>query len=895
MSDSIAASRARPIGGPSLAVVAVAFVASGAAGIMYQTVWVRAFGNIFGNTVHSAAVVTSLFMGGLGLGGWWFGRYADRISPSAGPSGLFRVYALLEVAIGLLGVLASQALPLFEPLSGLASGYSLGDDGLYHPTALTHVFRYGAAALLLLPITCCMGGTLTVLVRALVRERASDAGPRIGLLYGVNTLGAALGAFLVDGWFIPTLGIKATQSSAALVNLVVALAALGWARSARTASTAVVLPDAASERADFPSEGSSTPGNDAPAPSSKRVLGAAAVALALSGFAGMGFEILWFRSLGAALGSHRSTFALLLTTMLLGLFLGALIGSTLVRRLRGAASLAGAFAVVQGLVVTSALLCLAGYELSDYLDPELVQRHASGSEGGRRLVETWLSLRPILAMVLGPAIFMGIAYPLANAAVQEALSEVGTRAGLLYLVNTVGGIAGSLLTGFIFIPWLGMQATASVVGCVALLAAAPLLVASRTARVAPIAGLGLGCAGLAAFLLLPGDHLLGRLATVHIVNERVVTTSEGPIELIAVSEAPTGERTLWTNGHPMTGTHYMAQRYMRAFVHVPMLMHPSPERVLVICFGVGNTVHAASLYPEVSSIEVADLSEHVVRHSTYFERWNHGVRRDPRLRIHLNDGRQHLRTLPEATLDLVTLEPPPLTHAGVAALYSREFYELVHSRLRPGGYVTQWLPIYQVPGEVAVAMIKAFIDVFPGGVLLSGYGRELILMGTKGPRVIFDPDAVAARLASHPAVREDLEAIDLARLSDLVTTFAGSAERMKALTEGMLALTDDSPILEYTPDKLTEAIIPVDLFGPDELGVFCPKCKTERSDLPHLQGLIRLNQALYHSNVFRVITRTREAIHPRFYVRKVSAEVARAAWASSGYLRRLIPEAVLPR
>ena len=190
-------------------------------------------------------------------------------------------------------------------------------------------------------------------------------------------------------------------------------------------------------------------------------------------------------------------------------------------------------------------------------------------------------------------------------------------------------------------------------------------------------------------------------------------------------------------------------------------------------------------------------------------------------------------------------------------------------------------------------MIRAFIDVFPGGVLLSGYGRELILLGRNAQNVVFDPDLVAARLAAHPDVRRDLESIDLDSLTDLVTTFAGSSERMNAMTYGLLALTDDSPILEYSQDKLPEAIIPTDLFGPDEIRGFCPKCVTRRPDMPHIASTVALLEALYRSDVYRVVSRTRAVPNRRFRVGGDPAEI-RAAWTASRYLRKIIPESALP-
>ena len=184
----------------------------------------------------------------------------------------------------------------------------------------------------------------------------------------------------------------------------------------------------------------------------------------------------------------------------------------------------------------------------------------------------------------------------------------------------------------------------------------------------------------------------------------------------------------------MSSTARLSQRYMRALAHIPLLMMENPASVLVIGFGVGNTTHAATLHPSVRVVDVADLSRSILEHASYFEDANHGVLTDPRVRVFVNDGRQHLQMQVDGTYDLITLEPPPISYAGVAALYSKEFYELARSRLTPHGYISQWLPTYQVPTATALSMIRAFVDVFPQAVLLSGAQADLLLVGTTGPQ-----------------------------------------------------------------------------------------------------------------------------------------------------------------
>ena len=194
--------------------------------------------------------------------------------------------------------------------------------------------------------------------------------------------------------------------------------------------------------------------------------------------------------------------------------------------------------------------------------------------------------------------------------------------------------------------------------------------------------------------------------------------------------------------------------------------------------------------------------------------------------MHINDGRQHLQMQPPGTYDLITLEPPPIAHAGVGALYSREFYALARSRLEAGGYISQWLPAYQVPTETTLAMIRAFVDVFPQAVLLSGAESNLLLLGTNAARIEIDPDRLAAALARAPAVRMDLERLDLGEPHEIVGTFVGSARTLAEATRGIAPVTDDRPMQEYGVRSLLNfgRVVPgsvVDLRG---VGEWCPRC-----------------------------------------------------------------------
>ena len=817
----------------------VLFVCSGASGLIYQVVWVRQFGQIYGNTVYSASIVVAVFMVGLGLGSYLLGALADR-RYRTNPDGLIRLYAFLEVLIGGLGVVTSLTLPHLAAFVARLSSYEPGADGWLVLSPASYMWRGLLAVLLLGPITVLMGGTLTVLVRARVRADLDESGWRIASLYGANTIGAAAGAFLTDFVLAPAVGLFATQLAAAALNFVAAAGAFRLSPGRRSATR---NGGRASRDVAVASHGpADTSAIDTSVPW-------ASLALALSGFAALGMEILWLRHLGVLLGGFRAVLSLLLTVMLLALGTGALVGGWIDRRFgRPVLTLM----TVQGAFAAATLIGLAS-NTADGLAAHgaaIAASFGTLSSPSRAIAELWFNLRPMLIEVALPSCVGGMAFPLANAIVQRAQASVGRRAGVLYAANTCGAVTGSLITGYVLLPGLGMQRAAAVLAGVAVLAVVPLFLLSRerdSTRRPAIALAGASLVGLGALLvwvMQPADFIVRRALPGTDSSEQVLTRREGITELLAVVERAGRGRGLLTNGHAMSSTARLDQRYMRALAHIPLLSMNQPERVLVIGFGVGNTTHAATLHSTVTRVEVADLSRNILEHASYFRDANHDVIRNPKVSVFVNDGRQHLHMAAPGTYDLITLEPPPIAHAGVSALYSREFYELARSRLKAGGYVSQWLPAYQVPVESSLAMVRAFVDVFPQSVLLSGTQAELLLVGTTATRIELDPGRIEAALAREPAVREDLARLDLGSVREIAGTFVGSAETLARATSASPAVTDDRPLQEYgVRSGLSAGLmgVPSSLFDVTQIAAWCPRCM----DVADLDLYFRLLQQAY--------------------------------------------------
>ncbi len=845
------------------------FFLSGISSLVYQVVWVRQFGNIFGNTAHSAGLVTSVFMFGLGVGSLLAGRYVDRVHRER-PDAPLRLYGLFEVGIGVLGLVLAVVVPTLAGLSASISTYAPGAHGWLFLSPGSYLVRYLIAALLLLPSTLLMGGTLTLLIRHLLASELSAAGRRVGWLYGLNTAGAALGALLVDFALVPAVGLLATQALAAVINLGVGLAGLRLA-------AAVTTPSAP------PADRTLDP----PLSKLPRKVWLTALAIGVSGFGAMGLEMLWFRFMGITIGGYRANFSLLVSVMLVGMWLGSVTAGALVTRFARPAWL---YALSQGGLVLTAVVAFL------FWDPALAMRSPwygawlDAAEWQRPFVELVAILRPVTWLVAAPAFFMGFAYPLANAMVQYAPGTIGSRAGLVYLANTVGAVTGSLAAGFLLVPHLGMQTSLTVLAAISLSAVVPLYLARRDPPGALMSVAGLALAGALVVTVA-----WARLEPLHLIKQSIsfrpgeapLALVEGLTETVLVTEVQdTKDRRLYTDGYSMSTTRYSALRYMRAFAHLPLLHLDAPTRAMVICFGVGNTAHSVTLHPTIERVDVVDLSQNVVEHARFFQRWNGGAPTDPRVHIHINDGRQHLR-MGDSTYDLVTLEPPPLTRAGVVSLYTREFYALARARLKPDGFVTQWLPAYQIPGPVALSAVKAFLEVFPDGILLSGYRNELILMGQnrEGPPRL-DPASLARRLDARPLVVRDLAEVQLASLVELFGTFAGGPRTLHHATQDVDPLVDDHPTMEYSHLLVREVEIPRSLFDTGEIGMaWCPACVGDQADrVPQLAPYLMLLQDLYETTGLRVSSTARAV--PEMAPVEIDA-ARRKLIAGSGYLKRL--------
>lgn len=743
--------------------VAAVFFLSGAAALIDQVVWTKALALQFGVTAHAVATTVSVLMLGLALGSYMFGRLADRVRrPLA-------IYALLELGIAASALVSLALLEAVE--RGVASTWLPEPGG----PGLVALRTLGTLLVLIVPSTL-MGGTLPMLAKELVIAGRST-GRAVGLLYGLNALGGAAGSLLAGFLTIGRLGLRGSVIASAGLNVLAAALAYALVRWGPAPTT--------------PPPARPAPRTEPAVPAPTGLL----AAFFLAGLTGLGIEVVWTRMLLLNLNSTAQSFAAMLAVCLTGIALGSVATARLADRVHPAR----AYGVTQGLVGLSILGCAA---LWAHLHPrsievgrwavDLLPRSLRGEATHQLAVCTF----QCGLLLLVPTFLMGCSFPFAARGFARSAPEIGRRLGSAFTLNTLGSMVGPLLCGFLFLPLLGIQRTLALFGTLSLVAGAALVLGSGRSR-ARWAVLGVSIAAIAVAWSRPDDLVLSGIYDR--AGGRLLHHEEDVCGSVAVREIDSGGRRvrqLMVGSTSMITDGFNCRRYTRILGHLPMLLHPAPRDAMVICLGSGMTLSALAAHPDAAAIDCVELSPGVVRAArAWFGEANGNALEDPRVRVIVNDGRTQLRTSRKA-YDVIALEPPPPNHDGVAALYSREFYELCRARLRPGGMVSQWIPYHGASLPQIRSMVASVQAVFPHTTLWELFdGREYCVVG----RLDASPipfDRVAGRFAV-PAVEAQLREVGIASPEELFACFVLGTEGVRAFVGDARPTTDDRPALGY--------------------------------------------------------------------------------------------------
>ena len=750
---------------------------SGCAALIYEIVWLQLLQLVIGASAISLGLLLAAWMGGLCLGSALLARF---VPASYHP---LRVYALLELGIGILGLIALPGVPVVGRI--YLSGAAHGTLGL--------VLRGFVAAFCLLPPTFLMGGSFPAIARWAGASRRGVAW--MGYFYSANIAGGVLGCLLAGFYLLRVFDMEVATWTAAAINAVVAVAA--WSLSA--------LPIALTSTDEAPRNVESAPQQSRPRTSLVYLV------IGLSGLTALGAEVVWTRLLSLLLGATVYTFSIILAVFLLGLWAGSAAGSSLARRLAHPALGLAACQMLLALSVTWTAYTLAHSLPYWPIDPWLS-------------LDPWfnfeLDLMRCVWALLPAALLWGASFPLAMAATALRGDDPARPSGAVYAANTAGGIIGALACSLWLIPAVGSRDVQKILIGLCLASAVVAAIAATGMRRFPVWPMRGAVAGLAILLgwglistvndvpwqmIAYGRRIAPTMRGFDLYDRanptNVLYRGEGVSSSVVIAERA-GQRHFYVSGKAEASTAILDMRLERMMGHLPALINPSPRSVLVVGFGAGVTAGSLTRYPEVEDLVICELEPFIPPASDrYFGKENYGVLHYPRTRMIYDDARHYIFTTGDK-FDVITTDPIHPWVKGTSVLYSKEYYEMVKRRLNPGGVVAQWLPIYDSDPETIKTELATFFSVFPEGTVwsnnLNGDGFDLVLIGQLDPGPI-DVDSIQRRLdqPSYFGVGESIGAVGFHSAVELLATYAGRAGDLRPLLVNAQINRDINMRLQY--------------------------------------------------------------------------------------------------
>jgi len=732
------------------ALLLVCFLVSGFAALLYQTAWTREFAFLFGTSELAVVAVLAAYMGGLALGAAAAARFVRRLSRPV------LAYGLLElgIAIGALCVplliRAVQAVYL-----SIAGGLDAPPEAMSLTTAIFHLF---GAFIVLAPCTTLMGATLPLLARYAVSED-SQVGPRIGILYAVNTFGAITGTLLAAFVFLPEFGLRQTVYIGIAGNALVFLAAAALSRG--IAGNAPETEDSAHSKS--------------------RYFHWILPAMTVSGAVSFVYEVLWTRLLGQVLGGSTAAFASMLSSFLLGIALGSAVAS---RFAKTRAKAALGFAIAQ---LGAGLFGWAAFRAINLL-PDLAHAvGASPSSPAPGAAAAGIVLLPLTLCI-------GATFPFGVRLLARDASEAASVSGRIYAWNTVGSILGAVLAGFFLLPLLGLENTA-MVGVVTSLSLATLTAWFTLPRRTILVGITVASLAVVGVVGLP--------TPIKLLLHSAISGTRTPGELFYLGVGRSATVTvvedihgwkLLTNGLPESGINReeVPDRRFKETAWLSLLptaARPDTDKMLII--GLGGAQTLAATASSVGSIDVIELESEVVVANRLIPRRNNPLD-DPRVTLRLGDARGAIN-LSNKRYDAIVSQPSHPWTSGASHLYTREFFELAHSKLEPGGIFVQWIGQAFVDPELFGSLMASMTDVFRYVQVYRPVPAALVFMASDEPIDLLE--SAPRALANVPA---SFSPYGIHRIEDLFASWTLDTEGVHALAKGRPRNTDDHNLLATT-------------------------------------------------------------------------------------------------
>lgn len=785
--------------------VFILYFISGFTALVFEVVWSRQACLIFGNTTLASAAVISAYMTGLALGSYFFGKLADRM-----PQLSLRFYAILEGAIGVFALCFPFLIKILVPV------YRTIYLSFYQDFLGISAIRYLLSFLILMIPTILMGGTFPFLSRFFAKDRTS-MNTNITRLYAMNLFGAMAGTFMSGFFMISAFGLNTSSAIAALLNLGIFAFIIrfltksteGWGVGTLHRGEAIIIEQ------DIPvDESERAPG--------KNVLYALIALMAIHGFSAFVIQICWLRTMALILGSSTYAFSAVLTTFLAGLGLGTYAVSLLAKKNRKLELYNIGFMELG--IGVSILLFIPIFEWLIYFLVLLLPAVSKSM----MMVFTIQFIFSAVAMIV-PTFLIGLVFPSVIYFIGRP-KDIGKWVGTTYAVNTAGGVIGSFSAAFFLISHFGLNGSLHMVSVLSVTTGLLIILIGslHTPKLKSNLTKAIIISSFSLLLLLYpwdknmfssgafiyaqnlqgearmgklmfqksmqiGNHLLyykdGISSTVSVLQHRLRSKNKG---INAKSLRVNGKTDASTIGDMDT---------QLCLGYIPMFAHPNPKKVLVIGLGAGITLNTITEFDSVTNIECVEIEPAVVEANRYFSSENNNVLDDPRLKLIIGDGRNHLEFSPEK-YDIIISEPSNPWISGVSSLFSSENYEAALSKLEPDGIYCQWFHAYQMSREDFMMIINTFASVFPQASLYKISPGDYMLLGSCD-KIVFDYEKMEKLIAGKSGIENHLKYFSRYGNNFILGTFLLSDTDLRQALKTVKSRfnTDDRLYLEYNAPK----------------------------------------------------------------------------------------------
>lgn len=741
---------------------------SGFTALVYQVLWMKQLGLLFGNTSHAAGATLAAFFAGLAAGSWFWGKRSSRSKNT------LRIYAGLELGV------AATALLYFVVLGGYHAIYPQVYQSV-HSEVLLWVVRFVLALLLIFPPAFCMGGTIPVMGQYVIRA-PNFFGSTSAMLYAINTLGATLGALLA-GFFMPMwFGFRMTCWLAIGLTLLVAAIAFRVSRKPGPISSAGDHEELVETE------------NVAPKKVSRDRINMAIICF-MSGFGILALEVLWTRMLTLVLENSVYTFAAILVIVLLCLAGGSLISSLMARRKWSTA------------YVLPVLLLLSG--ITVMLTPSIFMA-VTDSFQFIAVKAVWVDFVIMVFqkgfMVIGPpALVLGAVFPYLMKVEEKFAVSPGRALGRLATINTIGAIVGSLVAAFLLLEVFGLWRSMQIIAAIYFLLAVLVAPVRSRAGMALVAACLVGLVVLCTFLNPSKLPATGVLASR--LDEETLKTWEGSDCTVSVVRGDDGIAIKINSDYGLGSTDGRIRQACQA--EIPLMLKPDAKSIFFLGMGTGISAGAAldERYPQVERVVTCELSRHVIEASKEYMTdvdgvdMTNGLFSDPRSEVLVEDGRHYLMATQEK-FDIIDADLFVPYRSGAGNLYTKEHFECVHDRLTDQGIFVQWLPAYQVTELEFHVIGRTMLEVFDQVSLwrcdFALFDEVVAFVGHKKGAPLPHADVDDSQVKMD-FLRSNGQASMYSTLNPqtALVYYCGNVTASKDLFMSYPINTDDKPVIEY--------------------------------------------------------------------------------------------------